>query len=189
MTVPLGNALHGAFLLARGRPEGLLLIAALPEAEMATAGRSFWAIAVCLPAFLCLHLLDWSDNGVPAEPAQALTLDLLSYVIGWVGFALLSHRVAGQMGRGALWPRFIAVWNWCNVVQYMMLVTAALAALLDVPDLLAQTLWLVAFGWAMWLEWYATRLALAVPGGPAAVLVALDFALGIFLVGLTGSPG
>ena len=57
------TALHGAFLLARGRPDGLLLIVAPPEAEMAVAARSFWAIALCLPAFLCLHLLDWADDG------------------------------------------------------------------------------------------------------------------------------
>ena len=106
-----------------------------------------------------------------------------------MGFALLSHRLAGTMGRAALWPRFIAVWNWCNVVQYLMLVTAALASLLELPDLLAQTIWLVATGWALWLEWYATRLALAIPAGPAVALVGLDFALGLFLAGFTGSSG
>lgn len=189
MTARLGTALHGAFLLARGRPDGLLLIAAPPEAEMAVAARSFWAIAVCLPAFFCLHLLDWAQDGLPAEPAEGVILDLLGYVIGWVGFALLSHRLAGTMGRAALWPRFIAVWNWCNVVQYLMLVTAGLASLVELPDLLSQTIWLVATGWALWLEWYATRLALAIPGGPALALVGLDFALGLFLAGVMGTAG
>jgi hypothetical protein len=189
MTARLGTALHGAFLLARGRADGLRLIAAPPETEMAVAGHSFWAIAVCLPAFLCLHLLDWADEGVPPAAATSLTLDLLSYVIGWVGFALISHRVAGVMGRGMLWPRFITAWNWCNVVQYLMLVTAALASILDLPDLLLQTVWLVAMGWALWLEWYVTRLALAIPGRPAAALVGLDFALGVFLMGITGTAG
>jgi hypothetical protein len=189
MTARLGTALHGALLLARGRPDGLLLILAPPTAEMAVAARSFWAMALCLPAFLCLHLLDWADGGMPAEPARALMADLLAYVIGWVGFALLSHRLAGGMGRGDFWPRFITVWNWCNVVQYLMLVTAALTGLLGLPPLLAQTVWLVAAGWALWLEWYATRLALAVPGGAAAAMVGLDFSLGLFLVAVTGTVG
>jgi hypothetical protein len=184
MTARLGSALHGAFLLARGRADGLLLIAAPPEAEMVVAARSFWAIAVCLPAFLCLHLLDAADDGLPPAP---LLLDLLGYVIGWVGFALISHRVAATMGRAALWPRFITVWNWCKVVQYLMLVTAGMTSLLDLPDPLSQTVWLVAMGWALWLEWYATSLALAIPGGPAAALVGLDFALGIFLLGIMGT--
>ena len=187
MTARVGTALHGAFLLARGRADGLLLIAAPPETEMATAARSFWAIALCLPAFLCLHLLDWASGAMPASPARELALDLLGYVIGWVGFALLSHRLAGAMGRGRQWPRFIATWNWCNVVQYLMLVAAGVLTLLGLPPLLSQTVWLVAMGWALWLEWYATRLALAVPGAAAAALVALDFALGLFLVAVTGT--
>jgi hypothetical protein len=189
MTARLGASLHGAFLLARGRRDGLLLIVAPREAEMPVAARSFWAMAVCLPAFLFLHLLDWAEGGVPPEPAPALMLDLLGYVIGWVGFALLSHRWAGAIGRGMLWPRFIAVWNWCNVVQYLMLVVAGLASLLGLPDLLSQTVSLVAMGWALWLEWYATRLALAIPGGQAAALVVLDFAIGVFLLGITGTAG
>ena len=78
MTARLGTALHGALLLARGRPDGLLLILAPPTAEMAVAARSFWAMALCLPAFLCLHLLDWADGGMPAEPARALMADLLA---------------------------------------------------------------------------------------------------------------
>ena len=187
MSGRLGTSLHGAFLLACGRPDGLALIAAPPDEEMAVASRSFWAAAVCLPAFLCLHLLDWATGPMPAEPGHSLLLDLLGYVIGWTGFALLSHRLAESMGRAALWPRFIATWNWCNVIQYLMLVAAGLPAILDLPPLLTQTAWLVAMGWALWLEWYATRLALVLPGGAAAAMVGLDFSVGLFLVGLTGS--
>lgn len=187
MSARVGTALHGAFLLARGRPDGLLLIVAPPEAELAVASRSFWAIALCVPAFLCLHLLDWADGGLPPEPGRVLALDFAGYVIGWVGFAVLSHRLAVSLGRAALWPRFITAWNWCNVVQYIMLVVAGMTTLVGLPDLVAQTVWLVAMGWALWLEWYATRLALALPGGPAAAMVGLDFALGLFLVGMTGT--
>jgi hypothetical protein len=193
VTARLATALHGAFLLARGRADGLGLIAAAPDAEpdadITVAVHSFWAVAVCLPAFLCLHLMDWATSASPAAPGRALALDLLGYIIGWIGFALLSHRIAGALGRGGLWPRFIAVWNWCNAVQYLMLVVAGLPGLLGVPALLAQTIWLVAMGWALWLEWYATRLALAVPGQTAWAMVGLDFALGVFLVTVTGAMG
>lgn len=188
MTARLGTALHGAFLLARGRADGLGLIAE-PTADMAVAAHSFWAVAVCLPAFLCLHLMDWSAGGAPAAPARTLLLDLAGYVIGWVGFALLSHRIARAIDRAALWPRFIAAWNWCNVVQYLMLVAAGVPGLLGAPALADETVWLVAMGWALWVEWYATRLALAVPGRTALALVGLDFALGIFLVALTAAVG
>jgi hypothetical protein len=179
--------LHGAFLLARGRADGMRLIVAPPEAEMAVATLSFWAIALCLPAFLCLHLLEWTEAGMPAAPADALARALLGYVTGWVGFAVLSHRLARALGRSALWPRFITAWNWCNVVQYVIIVVAGLPDLAGLPSAIGDTAWLVGMGWALWLEWYATRLALAVPALPAAALVGLDFALGVLLAAVTGA--
>ena len=184
----VGNGLQAALLLACGRSDGMSLLAAAPDREAAAAARSFWAIALSLPAFVALHLLDWAQTGLPTHVAHRFGLDLLGYAIGWVGFALLSHRLATMLGRGARWPRFIAAWNWCNVIQYLMLVVGtALPQLLDLPDIVQQTAWLVAMGWALWLEWYATRLALDVQPFHAAALVAADFAIGLFLLGLTGS--
>jgi hypothetical protein len=186
MTPRIGAALQGAFLLARGRPEGLQLIAAPPGEEMAAAARSFMAAWLCMPAFLCLHLLDWATGTLPRFPSQTLSMDLFGYAIGWAGFALLSHRLAGAIGRAHMWPRFIATWNWCNVVQYLMLVAAAVPALVGAPWFLVQTAWMIAMGWALWLEWYSSRLALDVSGGVAAGLVLLDFGVGLLVVGLMG---
>ena len=112
--------------------------------------------------------------------------DLLGFVIGWLGFALVSYRVAGALGRRAMWPRFITLWNWCNVVQYLMLVAAALPGLLGWPEVVGQTAWLVALGWALWLEWFMTRLALGLPAPMAATLVILDVAIGLIVAGVTG---
>ncbi len=187
------DGLHAALLLARGRADGLALLNppddAPPDAATVTAARSFWAAALCLPAFVCLHLLDWSQTATPLPPARGFALDLLGYVTGWVGFALISRVVAVQMGREALWPRFIAVWNWCNVIQYLMLVLAGLPVLLGLPDWMSQTAWLIAMGWALWLEWFATSLALGVAALPAASLVALDVLIGLVLVVVTGLIG
>ncbi len=47
-----------------------------------------------------------------------------------------------------------------------------------------QTAALVTLGWAIWLEWYATRTALAIGGLPAALFTLLDLALGVALAGL-----
>ncbi len=185
----VGNGLHAGLLLARGRSKGIELLAASAEAEAAAARTSFWAIVLSLPAFVALHLLDWAQNGLPPHATHQFAADLLTYVIGWVGFALLSHRVAAMLGRSARWPRFVAAWNWCNVIQYLMLVIGtALPQLLGLPDIVQETAWLVAMGWALWLEWYATHLALNITRAQAAALVAADFALGLFLLGLT-NPG
>jgi hypothetical protein len=173
----IASGMQAALLLARGRPEGLRYA----ETDLGGAARSFWAMALALPAFICLRLTDMSGERVPAHD---FALDLLSYLIGWIGFALLSRPVVDSMGRASRWPRFIVVWNWCNVVQYLLLVIAAVPGLLGAPEFLQQVVALVAVGWALWLEWFAIRLALDVTTLPALGLVALDVAIGLALTAL-----
>ena len=180
----VANGVQGALLLARGRVDGLRYV----EADMAGAARSFWAMAICLPAFVCLRLLAWTEAGTPPHLAHSFGLDLLSYVVGWCGFAVLSHRLVGIMGLGARWPRCIALWNWCNVIQYMMLVGFSIPGLLGAPKLLDQAAQLVGVGWALWLEWFAFRLTLGIGTLPAVGLVAVDVSIGVFLAGL-GAAG
>ncbi len=187
----LGNGLAGALLLARGRAEGMHLVAADDEPAQVAAARSFWAAALCLPAFICLQLIGLAQEPrLPPHAAHGFALQLLGYVIDWAGYALLSLWLARAMGKRAQWPRFIAAWNWCNVVQYLLLVAASLPPLLGLPAIVGETAWLVATGWALWIEWYATRLALDVSGLQAAGLVLLDEALGFGLLALIQSlPG
>jgi len=179
----VGNGLQAAFLLARGRAEGMRHV----ETGLDGAARSFWAAAICLPAFLCLRLLDWVDGGPPLRVGHALAADLLGYVIGWVAFALLSRELARMLGRAESWPRFIAAWNWCNVAQYGLLVLAGLPDLFGAPGWVQQAAGLIALGWALWLEWYATRLALEIPVLPAIGLVVLDVVIGLVVASVTGA--
>jgi hypothetical protein len=179
----MGNGLQGALMLARGRAEGLHLVISAEQPLMQSAARSFWAAALCLPAFICLQLIGlYQDARLPPHFGHGLAQQLLGYTIDWAGFALISRWVARALGRLDAWPRFIAAWNWCNVVQYLLLVAASLPPLLGLPALLGETAWLVATGWALWLEWFATRVALGVGGVQAAALVLLDEALGFGLL-------
>lgn len=180
----IGRGLHGAWLLARGEAAGALL---LPD-DAAGARRSFWAMAISLPGFLCLRLIDWTSQR-PDHPGHALALDLLSYAVGWMGFAVASHHLARMLGRAPLWPRFIAAWNWCNVVQYLLLVAAALPGLAGAPAMVDQVAGLVALGWALWLEWFAAKLTLRLSGLAAAGLVVMDVAIGVMLAGVVGALG
>jgi hypothetical protein len=180
----VSSGLQAAWLLARGRAEGLRYV----EADMAGAARSFWAVAICLPAFVCLRLLGWIETSTPPHAAHVLALDLLSYLIGWCGFAVISHRLVGAMGLAVRWPRCIALWNWCNVIQYLLLVVFSIPGLLGAPSLLDQSAQLVGVGWALWLEWFAFRLALGVGMLPAIGLVGVDVSIGVFLAGI-GTAG
>jgi hypothetical protein len=173
----IAAGLQGALMLARGRAGGLLLIESTP----AGAARSFWAAAICLPAFLALRFLGWSEIGLPGGLLRPLMAELLGYVAAWAFFALASQPLAAAWGRGALWPRFLAAWNWSNVVQYLVLLAVMAPGTLGLPELLAQGLGLAGLGYAIWIEWYVVRVSLEVSGGRAAGMVALDLMIGLFL--------
>ena len=187
----VATGLQAAMLLARGKPDGIGLLATEDEPALAIAKRSFWAATLCLPAFVCLQVIDLAQEPrLPPHAAHGFALQLLGYAIDWAGFALLTRWLAGTIGRGARWPTYIAVWNWCNVVQYLLLVVASLPPLLGLPAIVGETAWVVATGWALWLEWYATRLALGVNGVQAVGLVLLDEALGFAVLAIIQSlPG
>ena len=178
----VGAGLQAAMLLAQGRREGLRYV----EPGLAGARRSFWAALICLPPFAVLRIGDWLAAAAPAQLAAA---DLLGYVAGWAGYALLTRPLAGWLGRAEHWPRFVTAWNWCNVVQYTLLLVAAVPDWLGAPDWVRQTAGLIAIGWAVWLEWYAARLTLEVGALAAAALTGLDLLLGLALASVTGALG
>jgi hypothetical protein len=144
-----------------------------------------------VPAFLALRLFSWGEAGGEGPAggggtARALAAELIGFAVAWAGFALASLAVADAAGRRARWPRFIAAWNYTNVVQYLALVAGTmLPAALGLPAWVVQVTGLAALGYALWLEWYVVRLALAMAPLPAAGLVALDLVLGLFVGGLT----
>ncbi|WP_419899957.1 hypothetical protein [Roseomonas sp. USHLN139] len=191
--LPVGEiyaGLRGALLLARGRAEGL----AWMPSDAGGAGRSFWAAALCLPIFLVMRLLlDGVSGDAAAEAAaiggslatpRSVLAQLIGYVIGWVAFALAALPMAERMGRGALWPRLVATWNWVNLLQYAILLVFTLLSRWLLPDALQPAASLAGIAYALWLQWYAAQLALGVAGFQAIGLVLLDLALSLFLAGL-----
>jgi hypothetical protein len=181
MRLVITAGLAGAFLLGRGRPHGLILMEDTPEG----AWRSFAAALVCLPAFLAIRFFAWASLGVPdGGVTRALTAETTGYVIAWAAFGLVSLGLANAWGRVAQWPRFIAAWNWTNVVQYLVLLALTLPGVVGAPDGLVQVLTLVGLAYAIWLEWFVTRHALGVDGMRSAAMVGLDLVLGLFLSGL-----
>lgn len=182
-TPSIVNGLAAAWLLARGRAEGLVLI----PPGMETARHSFTAALVCLPLFVVLRLIAWwMQAPPPAGVPVALAGELVGYAMGWVAFALASRLLAEQAKRTEQWPQFIAAWNWTNIVQYLLLVVLLVPPALGLPAWVGNALGLAAVGYAMWLEWFVARTALGVPSMMAVMFVVLDLALGLFIGGVTG---
>jgi hypothetical protein len=180
------SGLFAALRLARGRADG----AALVSGDGATVARSFWAIAFCLPSVICRLLMTWVVTGVPAHAAHLAARELMVFVVGWLVFAEITHRLAGPLGRTERWGRFIAVWNWCNVAEGVLIVAGGIPGILGAPNIIDQVSEVFTIGWALWLEWFAIRLTLGTSASGAVALVLLDQIIGIFLgsLAITLSP-
>ena len=175
------SGLHAALLFARGRSDGLRYV----EVDAAGARRSFWAMALCMPAIVCLRLMSWVEYGAPHQPAHAFSLGLLGDAVAWLGFAALSFHLVPLLANGARWPRFITAWNWCNVIENMLLVAGAIPGLLGAPDIVSETAQIFAIGWAMWIEWFAIKESLDTNGLVAGILLVLDQLIGLIVTAVT----
>jgi hypothetical protein len=172
--------LFAALRLARGRADGVVLV----PGDKETIVRSFWSIALCLPTVICRLLMSWQESGIPAGAAHLAARELIVFVLGWLIFVEVTHMLAPMIGRAERWGRFIALWNWCNVIEGVLVILGGIPGILGAPAVVDQACQLITIGWALWLEWYATRLALA--AGPLAALglVLLDQSIGILLASL-----
>jgi hypothetical protein len=156
--------------------------------DIATTRRSFVTALFALPIFIMFHFIDWLAGTGPIETPHAMGLDLLTFPISWAGFALISIPLVRTLGVERLWPRYIAAWNWSNLAQYVLLFVTALPVVLHAPPIAAETCALVGYGWALWLEWYVTRLVLNLSPTAAALLVAVDVGFSAMVSLLTLIP-
>ena len=162
---------RAAWLLARGREEGLRFALL----SMEGTARSFWAAVFCLLPFLLIRAL-----GDGSAFSAGLPVELIGYSLGWTVFPLASAALVDASGRGPLWPLFIAAWNWTNLAQYAALLGATLLNPLLTTGF-GGALTLVAFGYAIWLEWFVAKSALRISGARAVIFVVLDMMIGLFI--------
>ena len=98
---------------------------------------------------------------------------------------MLSFHLVPMLGCGPRWPRFIAAWNWCNVIENLLLVVGGIPGLLGAPPMVDEAAQIVAIGWALWIEWFAATETLGTNGLAAAILVVLDQLIGLVVTALT----
>jgi hypothetical protein len=142
--------------------------------------RSFRAAAICYPLSLVLlafrvSAAKWERHGIPT----ILIVESISYVISWVAFPLLILPLSRFLGREDRFLAFMVVYNWSQIPQSVLFVLVGLdgaTGLLTGAALqfaqLAEAIAVLVY------EWYIARVALAVTGAQATVVVMVDLVLG-----------
>jgi hypothetical protein len=180
----IAAGLASVSLLARGRGIGLDLLDGSPLG----AWRSFVALFVAAPFFLALKLVSAPPIVAGADPVRLWVAEAIGYVMGWFALPLVMLAFARVMDRLHRWPLFVCAWNWTNFAQILVFLAASLLAAL-LPRGLGQLVTLVALGYVLWLQWFAAREALDIPGPRAVAVVGVDIVLGLLISGLTLSIG
>ena len=183
----LRQGLVAAWRLAAGRADALPALFSPKDSADAvarTAIRSFGALLLCLAPLAFVEMSQLRAGTLPSPHWHAVAADLLGNVASWLGFLAITHAVAVRRGIGPAWPRFVALWNWSNLTQAVLLAVAALPAWLPLPPSFGVAVWLIFAGWAVMVEWVAIRLSLALSRPITTALVALDLAMSLALDGL-----
>ncbi len=168
-------AVGGALRLAVGDRRGLGFF----DASIEGFWRSFRAGLICYPFYLLLVSFrvpdaQWEISG--ATPI--LIVETIAYVISWVGFPLLILPVSRHLGRGDRFLAFMVVYNWSQIPQTALFVLVGLDSASGLlPPSGAHFAGLLAAIAALVYEWYIARVALAVTGTQATLVIIIDLLL------------
>jgi hypothetical protein len=172
-------AVGGALRLACGDRRGLGFF----DASLDGFWRSFRAAAICYPMYLFLLSLritspEWAAAGWPT----VVLVETIAYVVSWVAFPLLMLHVAHFFGRDHRFLAFMVAYNWSQVPQTVLLTIVGLDAATGLfPPHIMQFVEAIATIAVLVYEWYIARVALAVSGPQAALVVVIDVVLGTTL--------
>jgi len=174
-------ALAGTLRLARGDPGGLDCF----DASIAGFWRSFRAALLCYPLYLILltfPVVIGDGEVVEVDAGRFFAAETIHFAISWVAFPLVVLPIVDFLGRGDRFPIFMTAYNWCQVPQTIVFAAVALlggAGLFSADAMLIVDL-ILGLG-ALAYEWYVARVALAVSGPRAGLVILADVLLAVVL--------
>jgi hypothetical protein len=169
-------AIGGALKLARGDARGLGFF----DISLDGFWRSFRAALICYPMYLLLLAsrvseAQWAAAGIP----RIVAVESVAYVISWTAFPLLILPLSRSLGRENRFLAFMVAYNWCQIPQTVLFLIVALDIAIGIlPGGAAEIIGLAAAAAVLVYEWYIARVALAIPGAQAVLVVLVDLVLG-----------
>lgn len=145
--------------------------------------HSFRAAAICYPFYLILLAFPLEIGTQAANHSwEYFIVETIRFVIAWVAFPLLILPLTDWLGRHDRFFLFITAYNWCQVPQTVAFTAVALAGAAGVLPTEGIVLgdFIVGIG-ALVYEWYISRVALAVSGLQAVLVLLIDLVLATLL--------
>jgi hypothetical protein len=178
----LAYGTYGAWRLARFDRHGLSYFDNTVEAFW----RSFQAAAIAAPGHALFVVLQLAELETSGGPLRIFLVEAIAYVIRWVAFPLVVWYVAQFLGRSDRYFRYVAAYNWAQLLLVaLFLVVTAVAKGGALPSAVGGALSLFAMVASLAYQWFITRAALDIKGGPAAAIVMLDFVISLILNSVT----
>jgi hypothetical protein len=172
-------ALAGALRLARGDRGGMACF----DPSIDGFWRSFRAALVCYPLYLILLTFPIEIGSSPEiDETRLLAVETIHFVISWVAFPLAVLPLVDWLRRGDRFLPFMVAYNWCQVPQTVVFATIALfggLGALSADGVLILDL--IAGVGALVYEWYIARVAWALSGGRAVLVIVVDVLLATLL--------
>jgi hypothetical protein len=168
-----GRGMLAAWLTAKGDPRGALLV----SGTFAECKRSFFAALVALPGMLALTSFKLEALTNVSE-ARYVVVELISYVIGWAAYPLVSLGISRQIGRFENWARYITVYNWASVI--ILALTIPVTLMVNTPAIasaIGGTIGIMMLVVIIGYEWRLARLVLQASPLQTGALCALDLLL------------
>ena len=173
-------ALTGALRLARGDAAGLSCFNPTEEGFW----HSFRAAVLCYPLFLILLAfpIELGDGAAVDRSLSYFVVETIRFVIAWTAFPLIALPLADWLGRGNRYLLFMTTYNWCQVPQTVAFTAVTLLGAIGALPAEGVVLGDLVVGiGALVYEWYISRVALAVSGPLAGLVIVIDVILATVL--------
>lgn len=149
-------SLMGAWRLFRRDPGGLAFFGKDEEAFW----KSFWCAAVVGPAFILLLILIPDEVRIDASLPRRISVEAISYAIGWAAWPLMVHSIFGVLGLRDRYIPYIVAYNWSAGPQVVLLLGISLAAtVFNLPLGMFALMNLAALVWLLTYHAYIIRVA------------------------------
>ena len=174
----LGDNLAGAWLVMRGRAEGLNRL----DLSLEGFWRSFAAILLIIP-FAVLGLISQRElvpEDVGAPPDAGIGLEAVALLGDWLTFPLVFAVIARPLGLAGRYVPFIVARNWASVLITAMVSLIHAAHVVGLlPSEFASLLLFVAVAIALRFSYVIARTTLGVPLTMALPIVLLDLLISL----------